>query len=317
VQSAQGIETTPDTDSSLATSVNVERQDIGVTLRVTPQITEGDTVRLQVFQEITDVNDALSSQVGDPEQVGVALSNRKIDQNVVVSDGDTVVIGGLISDRYVDTVSKVPWLGDIPILGWGFKSSNRSLQKINLLVFLTPHIVRDALDHERETIRKREEFWEKSAESLQLSEREQEEIEGRRAIARQAGVVLPEYLGRNPVRARLLAHSTRYPVERMLAIEQAEQAERAAAGRVGEPQGPGYTVLAAVFRDEAAATALLQELVDGGYDGRLVSTEADGEVVMELRLGPYATLAEAERAAADVRGAFGLSPAVMVEHDEP
>jgi general secretion pathway protein D len=317
VQSAQGIETT-DTDGSLATSVNVERQDIGVTLRVTPQITEGETVRLQIFQEITDVNDALSAQVGDPEQVGVALSNRKIDQNVVVADGETVVIGGLISDRFVDTLSKVPWLGDIPILGWGFKSSTRSLQKINLLVFLTPHIVRDALDAERETIRKREEFWEKSAESLQLSDRERDEIESRREIARAAGVTLPEYLGRNPVRARLLAHSNQYPVERMLAIEEAERAQREATRREGEaPEGPAYSVLAAVFRDEAAAMALLQELVDGGYDGQLVSSDADGEVVIELRLGPYATLAEAEQASEAVRSAFGLSPTVLVERGQP
>jgi general secretion pathway protein D len=317
VQSAQGIEATPGTDS-LATSVNVERQDIGVTLRVTPQITEGETVRLQVFQEITDVNDALSAQVGDPEQVGVALSNRKIDQNVVVGDGETVVIGGLISDRYVDTLSKVPWLGDIPLLGWGFKSTNRSLQKINLLVFLTPHIVRNPLDHERETIRKREEFWERSADSLQLSDREKQEIEDRREVARRAGVSFPDYTGRNPVRTRLLAHAGQYPVERMLAIEEAERQQRESTLRDGETAaGPAYAVLAAVFRDEAAAMTLLQELVDAGYDGRLVSADAEGEVVMELRLGPYATLAEAEQASESVRGSFGLSPSVIVERSEP
>jgi hypothetical protein len=72
-----------------------------------------------------------------------------------------------------------------------------------------------------------------------------------------------------------------------------------------------------VFRDEAAATTLLQELLDAGYDGRLVSADAEGEVVMELRLGPYATLAEAEQASESVRGSFGLSPSVIVERSEP
>jgi general secretion pathway protein D len=104
VQSAAGVENA----SNLATSVNVERQDIGVTLRVTPQISEGDNVRLEIFQEITDTNPTVQGSVGDINQVGPALSSRKIENTVVVSDGGTVVIGGLISDDYEDSVSKVP-----------------------------------------------------------------------------------------------------------------------------------------------------------------------------------------------------------------
>ena len=93
-----------------------------MTLRVTPQITEGDSLRLEIFQEITEINDGLSTSqaggVGNPEDVGVALSNRRVENTVVVRDGETVVIGGLLSDTLNDTVTKVPWLGDIPILGW-------------------------------------------------------------------------------------------------------------------------------------------------------------------------------------------------------
>jgi general secretion pathway protein D len=124
VESASGIQSTT---GDLASSVNVERQDIGVTLRVTPQISEGDNVRLDIFQEITNINDALSAETGDPEEVGVSLTNRKIENTVVVSNAETVVIGGLVSDDYNDTVTKVPWLGDIPFLGWLFKSTSRSL----------------------------------------------------------------------------------------------------------------------------------------------------------------------------------------------
>jgi general secretion pathway protein D len=144
--------------AGLASSVNVERQDIGVTLRVTPQISGGNTLRLKIFQELTDINESLQSGVGSADEVGVALFNRKIENTVVVKDGETVVVGGLISDRWRDDVFKVPFLGDIPGLGWAFKTNTKELRKINLLVFLTPHIIRTADEMELETIRKRMDF---------------------------------------------------------------------------------------------------------------------------------------------------------------
>ena len=97
---------------NLSQSVNVERQDVGVTLRVTPQISEGDTLRLTIFQEITEVNNIPG--LGDPEEVGVALSNRRIENTVVVNDGETVAIGGLISETFTENVNGVPFLSDIP-----------------------------------------------------------------------------------------------------------------------------------------------------------------------------------------------------------
>ncbi|MDH3525518.1 MAG: type II secretion system secretin GspD, partial [Acidobacteriota bacterium] len=85
---------------TVSSSVNVERQDIGVTLRVTPQITEGDALRLEIFQEITNINEALIPITGSTESVGVPLSNRRIENTVVVADGETIVIGGMLSDDY-------------------------------------------------------------------------------------------------------------------------------------------------------------------------------------------------------------------------
>ncbi len=312
VESAAGVET------GLSTSVNVERQDIGVTLRVTPQISEGDQVRLQIFQQLTDTNSSLQGQVGNPEDVGVALSNREVENVVVVSDDETVVIGGLISDDYEDIESKVPWLGDIPFLGWLFKSTNRTLTKVNLLVFLTPHIVRTAEELEEQTIRKREEFWDRSQQGLQLSSTEQEEANRRRAAAEAAGLPVQPYFGRNPVRGRLLGHGRRYPVERMLEIEREEQKrlERESQSQT-EPSGPAYSVLGGVFRDETAATELLTELVDAGYDGALVSSDANGTVLLEVRIGPYDTFEQAEATSNTVRDSFGLSPTVLVEPREP
>ncbi|HEY5657568.1 MAG TPA: type II secretion system secretin GspD, partial [Myxococcota bacterium] len=182
------VESAAGQNVGLASSVNVERQDIGVTLRVTPQITEGETLRLEIFQEITDVNDALTQTTGSAENVGVALSKRQIENTVVVADGETVVIGGLIGDVFQDTVSKVPWLGDIPLLGWAFKSTSTSVVKKNLLVFLTPRIVRSAMDLEQETIRKREEFRERSGQALELSEDQLENEATRIAEAEAAGL---------------------------------------------------------------------------------------------------------------------------------
>ena len=148
------------TGSNLATSVNVERQDIGVTLRVTPQISEGDTLRLEIFQEITDVNAALSGVTGNPEEVGVSLSSRKVENTVVVVERrdrrdrrpDQRQVRGQREQGAVARRHPVPRLAvqDAP---------SKTLSKTNLLVFLTPHIVRAPQDLERETIRKREEFW--------------------------------------------------------------------------------------------------------------------------------------------------------------
>jgi general secretion pathway protein D len=312
VQSAGGVTTATD---RLATSQNIERQDIGITLRVTPQISEGDTVRLEIFQEITAPNAALSGLTGDPQEVGISLSSRKVENTVVVSDGETVVIGGLISDRYEDSVNKVPWLGDIPGLGWIFKSTTKDLLKENLLVFLTPHIMRSAADLEQETIRKRAEFWDESDEAMELSDREKREHEERRVEAEAAGIEFVPAESANPVRARLEAHAEKYPVERMLEIERQEEAAAEAGRQAAEEaaHAPSFAVLAATLRDESAATESLQELIDAGYDGTLISADRNGAILYEVRLGPYPSMESAREAAGVIRESFGLAPSVVVE----
>jgi general secretion pathway protein D len=316
VQSAQGITTTP--DGSLATSVNVERQDIGVTLRVTPQITEGETLRLEIFQEITQFNNTLTEDLSSSSgQSGPALTSRKVENTVVVADGEMVVIGGILADVYEDNVTKVPWLGDIPVLGWAFKTERRMLRKTNLLVFLTPHIVRTEADLERETIRKREEFRQRTDEALRLDDEESErEVERRRADLEQ-GAVLVASANRHPARDVLLNHEARYPLERMSEIEarrDVARREKEAAARRG---GTRYVVQATVLGDEQAAMETLTRLVDAGYDGTLVSAQVGGRVVYEVRVGPYDELADAQRAGEAIRRSEGLAPALIVEPPEP
>jgi general secretion pathway protein D len=300
-------------ESGFSTSANVERQDIGVTLRVTPQITEGDSLRLDIFQEITTINEGLQDQVGTLDEVGPPLASRKVENTVMVGDGETVVIGGLIGDVYQDTVTKVPWLGDIPFLGWAFKSTTRNLRKENLLIFLTPHIVRTRADLEHETIRKREEF-ENQTPSLELTEDEVEEAEQQRAEAEARGEVFTPPTARNPVKGRLLEQEARYPLERMREIEQQKSEARARAlAEAGRP-GERYFVQAPVLGDENAAMQLLTELVDAGFDGTLVSNQTgSGVVLYEIRLGPFETLDEAQRVGTVVQSAHGLTSSVLVE----
>jgi general secretion pathway protein D len=320
VQSAGGIVTTdPSEPNRLATSVNVERQDIGVTLRVTPQITEGNSLRLEIFQEITSINVGLAASdlLGSAENVGVPLSSRQIENVVVVRDGETVVIGGLLSDEYQDTVSKVPWLGDIPILGWAFKSSKRELKKINLLVFLTPHIIRSPEDLELETIIKREDFAEASQEGLQWSDRERAADRKRQKAAMKAG---EEYIpaGDNPVRNALVGLAGRYPEERIGEIEADDAALRAAieAARLAALHPPEFAVQALLGRDVDDAVNTLQRLIDEGYDGTLVSNDVTGTVHFELQIGPFPTIEAAERASKSVRDVHGLEPFVVVLSQE-
>ena len=117
----------------------IERKDVGLTLKVRPQISENGTVRLSISQEVSSVQ---ASTVGAAN--GPTTNKRSIDTNVLVNDGSIVVLGGLLQDEYAGNEEKVPGLGDIPILGALFKSETRSRKKTNLMVFIRPVVMRDA-----------------------------------------------------------------------------------------------------------------------------------------------------------------------------
>ena len=131
------------TSSGLATSVSVERKDVALDLKITPQITEGDRVRLQVDQEITDL---AQTSVGNVDQVGPTFTKRLLKNTVLAEDGKTIVLGGLISNNVQHTVSKVPLLGDIPLLGYLFRHQSTTDKKTNLLIFITPKIIKNTED---------------------------------------------------------------------------------------------------------------------------------------------------------------------------
>ena len=114
----------------------IERRDVGLTLRVRPQISEGGTVKLAIYQEVSSVQDLTNV-------AGIVTNKRSIDTNVLVDDGAIVVLGGLVEDSVVESAEKVPFLGDIPFLGALFRYETRKQQKTNLMVFLRPYVVRD------------------------------------------------------------------------------------------------------------------------------------------------------------------------------
>ncbi len=120
-----------------------ERQDVGLMLKIKPQISAGNIVRLKIYQEVSSVDPTTLNNAAGP-----TTNKRSIDSTVVVDDGQIVVLGGLIQDSVSDNVSKVPLLGDIPVLGNLFSYKSRTHNKTNLMVFLSPHILRNAKSYQ-------------------------------------------------------------------------------------------------------------------------------------------------------------------------
>ncbi|HCG40624.1 MAG TPA: type II secretion system protein GspD [Pseudomonas sp.] len=118
----------------------IERQDIGVTLKVTPHINEGATLRLQIEQEISSIAPSASLTA---QAVDLVTNKRAIKSTILAEDGQVIVLGGLIQDDVTRTNAKVPLLGDIPFLGALFRSTQETHVKRNLMVFLRPTVIRD------------------------------------------------------------------------------------------------------------------------------------------------------------------------------
>ncbi|MEQ9771151.1 type II secretion system secretin GspD [Pectobacterium jejuense] len=118
----------------------VERKTVGIKLKVKPQINEGDSVLLEIEQEVSSVADAASSSSTD---LGATFNTRTVNNAVLVSSGETVVVGGLLDKSTNESASKVPLLGDIPVLGYLFRSNSTETKKRNLMLFIRPSIIRD------------------------------------------------------------------------------------------------------------------------------------------------------------------------------
>ncbi|MGR5153594.1 type II secretion system secretin GspD [Photobacterium swingsii] len=125
----------------------IERKEVGIKLNVTPQINEGDSVQLKIEQEV-------SSVLGANGAVDVRFAKRQLNTSVLVQDGQMLALGGLINEDTKESESKIPILGDIPVLGHLFKSTNTTTSKTNLMVFIKPTIIRDGVTADGITQRK-------------------------------------------------------------------------------------------------------------------------------------------------------------------
>jgi len=134
---------TGQTQTAFTGMTQVQRMDVGVTLKFTPQITSDDSVRLDLYQEIS----AVTTIAGlDANVAGPSTSKRAVTTSVIVRDGETMVIGGLIRDNVNSSRSKVPLLGDIPLLGRLFQYNTTKVDKTNLMIFITPYIIKNEED---------------------------------------------------------------------------------------------------------------------------------------------------------------------------
>jgi general secretion pathway protein D len=135
--------------SSTAGSVfnTVERKTVGTKLKVTPQINEGDSVQMEIEQEVSSVASSTSSDSSSSASLGSTFNTRTVKNAVLVKSGETVVLGGLLNNTTAESVYKVPLLGDIPVLGYLFRYSGTTKSKQNLMVFIHPTILRDPVTY--------------------------------------------------------------------------------------------------------------------------------------------------------------------------
>jgi general secretion pathway protein D len=144
--------------ASFGFGTSVQRQDVALKLEITPHVNESDFVRLEIDNEISDVANPNFNGLGP------STSKRTVKSVVTVRDQQSIVLGGLIKDSVSETVNKVPFLGDIPILGYLFKQTSKTIVKQNLLLIITPYIIKDPNDLRRvfeRKIRERKEFLER------------------------------------------------------------------------------------------------------------------------------------------------------------
>ncbi len=124
------------TDANSVVTTNREKIDVGITLTVTPHVNSAGFITLEVAPEVSE---AITEVVDGEEQT--VKHTKKTTTNVMVKDGDTLVIGGLIKDKVTDLKKKIPFLGDIPIIGLVFRKSEKAIEKTDLIIFITPHII--------------------------------------------------------------------------------------------------------------------------------------------------------------------------------
>ena len=121
--------------------VTYDYKDVGLTLTITPHVSQGKYIKMAVNQKIQDVTDYIQQNLGATGYVVPVVATREVDTNITVGDAQTIIIGGLVSKKTIDSIQKIPLLGDLPLIGTAFRNRKRENQKTTLFIFLTPHII--------------------------------------------------------------------------------------------------------------------------------------------------------------------------------
>jgi len=174
-----------------------EYKDIGMTLKITPQINKNRMLKLEISQKV----EAQSQLTQDSSSERPRTLKRTVETTVVVKDGHTVVIGGLIGDSFSQSDYKIPCLGDIPGLGWLFKTDSRSREKTNLYFFLTPHVVENPAEAQA--------IYEDKKKSMEGATSDNNETPQRRQRNLQTGEIIKDNLTDNPAKAQKRYHDKR------------------------------------------------------------------------------------------------------------
>jgi general secretion pathway protein D len=152
-QNVPFLASTSTSETNLNNTFNqIDRQDVGITLRITPQISSGDSVTLKIFTEVSNV---ILATLASP--LGPTTTVRTSETTVITKDSQMIVIGGLMSDDISEDESGVPFLADVPILGHMFRSVREAHRRTNLLIFITPRIIQDQFDARDVTVDRRDE----------------------------------------------------------------------------------------------------------------------------------------------------------------
>ncbi len=277
----------------------VERKDVGLMLKVRPQISENGTVKMSIYQEVSKIDGNTLSAVNGP-----TTSKRSIESNVVVDDGSIIVLGGLLEDSYSQGEDKVPVMGDLPVVGGLFRSEKRSRNKTNLMVFLRPVVVRDAA----------------TSEALMVDR--YDAIRGLQQVTQPASSLPLRSVSGAPVLPELPQRSTPAPRVQPAApmqdlVTPVQPAPRLTPAGVPISEAPApaaataptYYVRAGVFGDDSASQAALARLRNSALPISEQPVDTSQGPRTSVRVGPYHNPASADSAAAMVRE---LAPAATV-----
>ena len=157
----------------------IQREDVGLTLQVTPHVHDGSLIRLEIQQEVSEV-DTRTLSIGDNGSADIITTKRTIETTVLADDSEVVVLGGLIRDKYNDGESGVPGLKNIPVLGYLFKSKSKTVEKSNLMVFLRATVLKTREDVVAQTERKYSGIWEVEISGRSPSEAINDLFDGKR-----------------------------------------------------------------------------------------------------------------------------------------